>query len=593
MQPLLAADSVIGGAESAHIDEQLADFSGSDYAFAASLPSSYRLLGVIGRGGMGVVYKGYDLGLDRPVAIKVLQAVGDATSLLRLKAEAQALADVAHPHIVAVLKMETLSGQCALVMEYVDGESLEAIIDKRGPLQPSVCRQILRQVAAALEAAHARGIVHRDLKPANILITEFGERLQVKVVDFGIARFVDGEGQRLTRTGAIVGSPEYISPEVCRGEQADSRSDIYSLGIVGFTMLAGTAPFNAESAIELLLMHVEQRVPEAPCPSDPALVQLIAKCTDPTPETRFQSAGELLSAESDPTFRHDTNNSAGGRRRARAASVATTVVVVLVVCWTVACALMSSRNAHHPSGVPRSAEEAWFQLEHLCAVHGDVPASIFAEVERLPEIDWPSTKPASRQPNHMTDADRHETIADAYATAAQRASIPEQARKYALRCYHHADLAIKLRCGSEFCNEEVAHMARGFLGAPNRSDEDLVLRAIQGQRELTINAERGALEDHKVLTKDDKESRDLNLNELDLMTIGVAIAAHDELLKASTLGTLRKRLREEDTQGFDVDEWIRRISWELGGGVPGTRVDKFVCDMRERYPDFPFGERQK
>ncbi|MEX0916329.1 MAG: serine/threonine-protein kinase, partial [Wenzhouxiangellaceae bacterium] len=216
---------------------------------------NYTVVAELGRGGMGVVYKAREESLQRFVAIKMLgnQLVDNESVALRFMREARAVADLNHPNLVQVFRVDRHEDQPYFVMEYVEGESLKHLIQRERKMQPLRALQILKEVAAGLAAAHAKGVIHRDIKPENIMLTRYGG---VKVVDFGIAR-VDEPGTRLTTTGIGLGTPSYLSPEVCLSQDVDQRSDIFSLGVVLFEMLTGDTPFKSDSPFELMTKVVE------------------------------------------------------------------------------------------------------------------------------------------------------------------------------------------------------------------------------------------------------------------------------------------------------------------------------------------------
>ena len=212
----------------------------------------------IGKGGMGTVYLASDPALGRHVAIKVLapELAADAECLARFKREATSLARIRHPSLVHIYSVGHDAGLHYIAMEYVRGQSLARILRQRGRLHYSTALAIFAQVAAALEKVHAAGMVHRDVKPGNIMIDE--DRRAV-LMDFGLAK---PRGDRsVTTANTLVGTPEYMAPELAEGEEADFRSDIYSLGIVLFEMLAGQPPFRGRSSIQTLRQHVEHPVP--------------------------------------------------------------------------------------------------------------------------------------------------------------------------------------------------------------------------------------------------------------------------------------------------------------------------------------------
>src|SRR3989304_10468293 len=219
----------------------------------------YRILEKIGKGGMGEVYKAEDLKLGRQVAIKVLpaDATQDKKAKRRLLQEARAASALNHPNIITIHSIEEAEGLDFIVMEYVEGETMESMI-KRGPLEASQLLDLGSQAADALFAAHAAGLIHRDIKPSNILVTPRG---QAKILDFGLAKIVQLadeklSGQdtlsRLTRTGMIVGTIAYMSPEQTRGESLDFRTDIFSLGCVLYEAATGKVPFSGPSVLSVL-----------------------------------------------------------------------------------------------------------------------------------------------------------------------------------------------------------------------------------------------------------------------------------------------------------------------------------------------------
>jgi eukaryotic-like serine/threonine-protein kinase len=256
----------------------------------------YLIEAELGRGGMGVVYRAHQPSLERTVAVKVLSSdlIGDPDGVRRFRLEARAVARLNHPNIVQVYDIEEEENLIYLVMEFVDGESLDGLITK-SVLTESRCLKIVADIADALHFAHEKGIVHRDVKPANVLMTADG---RVKVADFGLAYLIDREGGT-TRTGFLVGSPNYMSPEQATGQKIDRRSDIYSLGVVLFRMLTGRVPFVAESSHAVLFMQVGQE------PPDPRELNksislltrgLVLKALNKKPETRFQTMAEFRDA---------------------------------------------------------------------------------------------------------------------------------------------------------------------------------------------------------------------------------------------------------------------------------------------------------
>jgi serine/threonine protein kinase len=256
----------------------------------------YEVREVVGQGGMGVVLKAFEPALNRLVAIKVMAAAlaGSATARRRFTREAQAAAAVCHDHIVTVHGVQEIDGLPCLMMQYVAGESLQQRIDRTGPLEVMDAVRIGMQAASGLAAAHAQGLIHRDVKPANLLLEDGLAR--VKITDFGLARMADDV--QLTQSGVVAGTPEYMAPEQARGEPADHRSDLFSLGSVLYAMCTGRPPFRGETAVAVLRrVSDEEPAPvRALNPDVPAwLEQLIARLMAKDRADRFQTAEEVAS----------------------------------------------------------------------------------------------------------------------------------------------------------------------------------------------------------------------------------------------------------------------------------------------------------
>lgn len=268
---------------------------------------AYRLIEQIGEGGMGSVWLAEHTMLGRRAAVKLLHSsFSDRPDIVtRFFNEARAATQISDPGIVQIFDFgHTGDGQAYIAMELLDGEPLDQRLQRLGRLQVQQAVRIVRQVASSLGAAHARNIVHRDLKPENIYLVRDpevpgGER--AKILDFGIAKLLgDQAGAVKTQTNAVMGTPLYMSPEQCRGSGGvDARSDVYSLGCVLFTLIAGTPPFNAEGQGELLVAHITQPPPRVTsiAPHVPSNVDaLIARCLEKDPAARFQNGTELASA---------------------------------------------------------------------------------------------------------------------------------------------------------------------------------------------------------------------------------------------------------------------------------------------------------
>ena len=273
---------------------------GLNFLEAADDPAHIGTLGpfavteVIGRGGMGIVFKATDTALNRPVAIKVLSPhlAGSGAARKRFERESQAAAAVVHEHVVPIHSVDTWKGLPYLVMSFIAGRSLQERIDREGPLPVEAILRIGMQAASGLAAAHAQGLVHRDVKPANILLENGIER--VRLTDFGLARAVDDAS--LTQSGVVAGTPQYMAPEQARGESIDFRADLFSLGSTLYAMAAGHAPFRAESALAVLrrVCDEEPRPLRSINPAVPVwLAAIIEKLHAKDPADRFQAAGEV------------------------------------------------------------------------------------------------------------------------------------------------------------------------------------------------------------------------------------------------------------------------------------------------------------
>lgn len=243
----------------------------------------YRLDSRLAQGGMGEVWKGYDIQLNLVVAIKALR--GDLSDVeakrRRLRIEARNSADLAHPNIAALFDYYENDGIGFLIMEYVDSDSLADIYRKQGIIKPLDLLPILVQVARGLYVAHSHGIIHRDVKPANIMVSEDGE---VKITDFGVSTSTNQA--QITQDGMVVGTAQYISPEQAQGKKATPQSDIYSLGVVAYEGLCGHRPFTGTTPIDIAAAHVNEAVPPLPDTVDVQLAQFVMSMLSKDPRDR-------------------------------------------------------------------------------------------------------------------------------------------------------------------------------------------------------------------------------------------------------------------------------------------------------------------
>ena len=258
------------------------------------LAGRYEILKLLGEGGMGAVYRARDVELDRTVALKVIrpELAQNAQILQRFKQELILARQVTHRNIIRIFDLGHAEGMRFITMEYIDGEDLSSILAKRGKLPPAEAAGIITQVALGLQAAHAEGVVHRDLKPQNIMMDPQGK---ASVMDFGIARSVDASS--MTRTGALMGTPTYMSPEQAQGQKVDARSDLYTLGIIFYELLTGTPPFEADNPMATLVRRIQEKA-KPPIEIEPSIPKpvndIVMKMLGTLPDQRYQTAEEIL-----------------------------------------------------------------------------------------------------------------------------------------------------------------------------------------------------------------------------------------------------------------------------------------------------------
>ncbi|WP_144276261.1 serine/threonine-protein kinase [Demequina sp. NBRC 110053] len=265
-----------------------------------TLGGRYVLTSLLAVGGMGEVWRGTDSELDRPVAVKVLKdgAAANETFLKRFRNEAKNAAGLAHENIAQVLDYGDQDGTAYLVMELVEGEPLSTIIERERTLAEDRLVRIMAGTARGLAAAHAAGVMHRDIKPGNLLIAE-GD--VVRITDFGVSRSTDQT--TLTQTGMVMGTAQYLAPELALGKPATPASDLYALGIIAFESVNGKRPFTAATAVDIAIAHVNDPVPPLPGTVSPDLARLIGDLLEKNPKKRPRTAADLLARLDSLTLR--------------------------------------------------------------------------------------------------------------------------------------------------------------------------------------------------------------------------------------------------------------------------------------------------
>lgn len=335
--PLLDSGEPDGGASSEAIAETLPSGEGGAPAITfgelgeelcGRQLQHFRIEQMIGRGGMGTVYRAHDQSLDRPVALKVVDAsmVQDPTLRERFVREARAQGRLSHPHVVQIHSIGEQDGLSFFAMEIVEGESLEELILRGEPLDWQRALELMIEVASALKLAQGHGIIHRDIKPSNLLVDAAGA---VKVADFGLAKWVNHD-VKITQEGTVLGTPLYMSPEQGQGEATDHRADIYSLGATFYHLVAGAPPFTAKTPVALVVKHVTDPVPSlSSCRSEvsEAFSAVVGRMMAKDPAARFDSYDELIGALE--AVRPQRNTPAGLWVRAMAVAVDGTLMLVV------------------------------------------------------------------------------------------------------------------------------------------------------------------------------------------------------------------------------------------------------------------------
>jgi len=312
----------------------------------------YRVKSLLGIGGMGAVYLVHDKDLDRDVALKLIRSdiAEDPDTLERFKREIQLSSRVTHPNVLRVFDLGESDGIKFLTMQFVDGRDLSTILKKQGKLPNERLLKIFRQVAEGLKAAHDQGVIHRDLKPQNIMIDSHDH---VYVTDFGLAKHAEQSG--MTQTGAVIGTPFYMSPEQVKGEPVDQRSDIYALGVILYQMAAGVVPFSGGTPFEIMMKRVQrpaQPVVELNAELPRYVQKVIERCMAVDATLRYQNVAEILEDLDAESVRSSPRYNALLRRWVKPA-IAASVVAILLAAGGIWIARTAGRSASTSKGTPK------------------------------------------------------------------------------------------------------------------------------------------------------------------------------------------------------------------------------------------------
>lgn len=364
------------------------------------LAGRYRIDELLGSGGMGEVYRAYDMTMDREVAIKLVRNDGtvDEKQFRRMQNEAKALAALDHPNIVKVqaVNFGGVDGYLGLIaMELVCGETLQEKVKGDGPLKAEDAEKICAAIADALAHAHSKGVVHRDLKPHNIIVTTGGG---IRIMDFGIAKLIGVQDQRLTRTGEVVGSPQYMSPEQCSNQSIDQRSDIYSLGALMYFLLTGSPPFDGATVLEVLMKHSSE-APNLEAITDQRIKAIIAKCLAKNPDDRFQFAQEVsdcLRNKSAAPLLIPQRSQSSARIRPRI-SLQVSIGLAAILAILLVTSFVTTRTTNAPQ-----SEKADFDLKHLQKITEKIQRQNFA-AEDVQQLEAMRDQIIARKDNDLTN----------------------------------------------------------------------------------------------------------------------------------------------------------------------------------------------
>ena len=373
----------------------------------AIIEGRYRIESCLGEGGSGAVYKAYQIDFNRYVAIKALHATDwrDPEVLARFEREAKILGKLSQNIVGVYTSIIYPDAPPYLVLEYVEGMPLSTVLQNGGVLSEPRSIDIAMQISKALEVAHAEGIIHRDLKPQNVMLTVLPRPDFVKVLDFGLSRLIQADesaAQRLTRTGELIGTPQYMSPEQCTGEPIDARSDIYALGCIMYECVSGRPPFNPDNPLALLYKHrhewPERLTKIESCSASPELELVVFEMSQKDPAERFQSAQELCNAlrllssgNSDQIKLGDVSFGTKQKKRSPAGIIVTSLILLLVIAGTVffktRSAQMQKDLSDNGSTNKRAAERLTGsperQLVALCSIIGSPSPKQLEEIDSI------------------------------------------------------------------------------------------------------------------------------------------------------------------------------------------------------------------
>lgn len=346
-----------------------------------TIGNHFKILELIGQGGLGVVYKAQHEFLGTHSAVKFLLSAKhlDGKHLMRFQREAKTALELHHPYIAGVQEFGVYDEAPYMVMEFVDGTPLNEVIEREKGISSKTALTILKQTAEGLSYAHQQKVIHRDIKPANILIcTDKSGNVVTKIIDFGIAKIAEEEGGRnLTQTGEVFGTPNYMSPEQCQGKKADFRSDLYSLGCVAYEMLSGRPPFTGDSAIEVIMKHVNEPAKRLRERQDlRGIEEVVARLLAKDPNHRYDGAESLLA---------DLRLIEAGSRPSRYTDktiLRRRLALVVGACIVIGAGLLAANTINTVSKPTDSTQAASPTIESLTKVIEKDPKNLFSLVER-------------------------------------------------------------------------------------------------------------------------------------------------------------------------------------------------------------------